>query len=57
MTSLDSSTVGWSKSGNGEAGVSAALTFFAGLAGSEADSTVGEWERFMPHEKLHRVAD
>ena len=49
MTSLDSSAVGLSKSGNGETGISA-LTFFAGLTGSGANTR--ERDRFMATEDL-----
>lgn len=50
MTSLDSSGVGWPKFGNGETGVSA-LTFFAGLTGSDGVDT-GECDRFIVYETL-----
>lgn len=51
MTSLDSSTVGWSKLGNGETGASA-LAFFVGRTGTAADCT-RESGRFMLHENRH----
>lgn len=54
MTSLDSSTVGCSKVGNGGTGVPA-LTLLTGLTGADADST-GERDRFMLYDRF-TVAD